>query len=95
MIVIYITDARTQYPPTVLTTLGLPIGAIQPYRYRLKWIQLAFRTSRVQFAPPPDPPADESRSAVGGGGDGEQVEDLLLQRVEFRFEGLHVCTVAA
>ena len=39
MIVIYITDARTQYPPTVLTTLGLPIGAIQPYRYRLKWIQ--------------------------------------------------------
>ena len=55
---------------------------------------LAFRTSRVQFAPPPDPPAGESRSAVGGGGDGEQVEDLLLQRVEFRFEGLHVCTVA-
>ena len=39
MIVIYITDARTQYPPTVLTTLGLPIGAIQPYRYRVKWIQ--------------------------------------------------------
>jgi hypothetical protein len=43
MIVIYITDARTQYPPTVLTTLGLPIGAIAPYRYRLKWIQPSLR----------------------------------------------------
>ena len=43
MIVIYITDARTQYPPTVPTTLGLPIGAIQPYRYRLKWIQPSLR----------------------------------------------------
>ena len=36
-----------------------------------------------------------SCAVVGGGGDGEQVEDLLLERVEFGFEGLDVLAVAA
>ena len=56
-------------------------------------VELAFRTSGRPFAPPMG--GERSGVGVAGGGDAEQVEDLLLERVEVGLEGLDVVAVAA
>lgn len=38
MIIIYVTDARPQYPPSILVTAAMPVGAKNQYRYAIKWL---------------------------------------------------------
>src|SRR5258706_6335408 len=52
--------------------------------------RLTFRTSEARYSPPT---RRCSVGGVGGGGDAEQVEDLVLERAEFGFEGLHEAAV--
>ncbi len=82
------------------TATGAPSGQHLPDQCCPLWIKegyypegLAFRTSGRPFVPHLD--GERSGVGVAGGGHAEEVEDLLLERVEVGLEGLDVLAIAA